>query len=60
MDRPCQNCQKYFDIREHKGKCPYCNFNNFNQSTCTNNVSIKTEKIDTCLSVKFANSHLLK
>lgn len=29
MDRPCINCQKYFDIREHNGKCPNCNFDNF-------------------------------
>lgn len=46
MDRPCINCQQYFDIREHNGKCPHCKFDNFNQSTCTDNVSNKTEKIN--------------
>ena len=46
MDRPCLKCHQYFDIREHYGKCPYCLTNNFNQSTYTNNVSIKTKKIN--------------
>ena len=46
MDRPCINCQKYFDIREHNGKCPYCKFDNF--------------KITICLSVKSVKNFLLK
>jgi hypothetical protein len=46
MDRPCQNCHQYFDIREHNGKCSNCKFDNFNQSTCSNNVSNKPKKIN--------------
>jgi hypothetical protein len=37
MDRPCLNCQKYFDIREHNGKCPYCLTDNF-KTNKTNNM----------------------
>lgn len=46
MDRPCINCHQYFDIRKHYGMCPYCLTDNFNQSTCSNNVSIKPKKIN--------------